>query len=197
MDSDVAGDVARSGRSKSIPGEVGIWLFILGDLIVFSLFFGNYLYDRSLDVELFSRSQATLSQSIGTVNTLVLLASSWFVVKGLHAVRVKAVYPGRWFAAAWGCGLIFSINKLVEYVGKARVDIGAMTNDFYMYYFVLTGIHFVHVLVGMALLMLMRNVAVKATRTAGDARFLETGASFWHVVDVLWIVLFPLLYLIH
>src|SRR5690606_21603109 len=79
--------LAKNAGEKHLPGEAGVWVFILGDMLVFSLFFCIFIYYRALDVELFLTSQAQLNQNYGAVNTLLLLTSSWFVVMALNAVR--------------------------------------------------------------------------------------------------------------
>jgi nitric oxide reductase NorE protein len=117
------------------------------------------------------------------------------------ATAVQAVRTGRRRAAglylrvALGCGLGFCGVKILEYGEKFRAGIAINSNDFFMYYFVFTGIHLLHVLIGMSVLIFMTRVVAGEV----DGRrlgYLESGASFWHVVDLLWIALFALLYLL-
>lgn len=196
---DAAGSVrapAPHGTDPEIPGEPGVWVFVLGDMLVFGLFFSVYVYYRGLDIELFNASRATLNQNYGALNTLILLFSSWFVVMGVvdvrdHGGRVAA----RLFGAGFLCGVAFALVKVFEYGEKFRAGIGITTNDFYMYYFIFTGLHLVHVLVGMAVLAFLYRMATRGITTANGIRIMESGAIYWHMVDLLWIVLFPLLYL--
>lgn len=179
-----------------IPGEVGIWVFILGDMAVFGLFFGVFLYERGDQVELFNASQATLNMTFGAVNTLLLLTSSLFVAWGVRMLRERV---GRaaptLFGLAFLCGLAFAVNKVLEYGAKVDADLTPATNDFYMYFFVLTGIHALHLVIGMCVLAFMWRVARRPQARSNDIRAVESGASYWHLVDLLWVVLFPLLYL--
>jgi nitric oxide reductase NorE protein len=101
------------------------------------------------------------------------------------------------FALGVLCGVGFAIVKVLEYGEKIRAGITFNTNDFFMYYYVFTGIHFLHVLIGMGVLIGLGLYSRSGGFTAGKIRNLETGASFWHLVDLLWIVLFALLYLIN
>lgn len=138
--------------AKHIPGEPGIWVFIGGDMMVFTLFFGVYTWYRAQDVALYTRSQALLHIGYGAINTLLLLTSSLFVALAVHAVRsrIRGVAPTQ-FALALACGVGFGAIKFIEYGEKIRAGITLTTNDFFMYYFVLTGIHFMHVIIGMQL----------------------------------------------
>jgi nitric oxide reductase NorE protein len=179
-----------------VPGEPGIWVFVLGDMLAFGLFFSVYTYYRVLDVPAFQAAQATLNQNYGALNTVLLLISSWFVVLAVTDVRERSgtVAP-RLFIAAFLCGLAFAIVKVFEYGEKISAGINITTNDFFMYYFIFTGLHLVHVLIGMGVLVFLWSLSRADMAGANDMRIMESGAIYWHMVDLLWIVLFPLLYL--
>ncbi|RLA41524.1 MAG: cytochrome c oxidase subunit 3 family protein [Gammaproteobacteria bacterium] len=188
-----------------VPGEVGVWVFILGDMLIFGLFFIVFVYYRGLNVELYAQSQATLNQNYGAINTLFLLASSWFVAMGVDDMRNKTVRLAPvFFPLAMLCGLGFGVVKIIEYSEKISAGITITSNDFYMYYYIFTGLHFLHVLIGMGVLVFLwhrarlaaKNTLARDTAVIEKDRVLiESGASYWHMVDLLWIVLFPLLYL--
>jgi nitric oxide reductase NorE protein len=184
-------------RTRHVPGEAGMWVLILGDMAVFALLFAVYLYYRAQDPAVFRASQLRLNQTFGVVNTLLLLSSSLCVVTGVRALRqrVARVAPAM-FAAAWLCGFGFVVDKYLEYSDKLAHGIKPATNNFWMYFYALTGLHLVHLLLGMVVLAFC---FVQSRKPALDARrfsFVEGGACFWHMVDLLWIVLFPLLYLV-
>jgi nitric oxide reductase NorE protein len=180
-----------------IPGEEGIWILIFGDLVVFSLFFIIFLYYRGQNPELFDASQAHLNQALGAINTLLMLSSSWFVATAVQAARKNlARLTQLCFLMAFACGVAFGVVKALEYAEKIRAGITLNTNDFYMYYFVFTGIHFLHVLIGMGVLSVLAVYSRAGAFNESKIRHFESGASFWHLVDLLWIVLFALLYLI-
>jgi nitric oxide reductase NorE protein len=185
------------GSNAHIPGEEGIWILIFGDLVVFSLFFIVFLYYRGQNAELFDASQAHLNQALGAINTLLMLSSSWFVATAVQAARKNlARLTQLCFMMAFVCGVAFGVVKVLEYAEKIRAGITLNTNDFYMYYFVFTGIHFLHVLIGMGVLSVLAVYSRTGTFNESKIRHLESGASFWHLVDLLWIVLFALLYLV-
>jgi len=186
---------AQARPEKVLPGEEGVWILVLGDMIVFGLFFITYLYYRAQEADLFERSQSLLNVDLGVLNTLLLLTSSWFVVMGVEAVRdgrnrgAKAL-----LRLAFLCGAGFCAIKAIEYTEKFRDGITLVTNDFFMYYFMYTGIHLLHVAIGLGVLLFLMHKTDAATPR--DAPLFESGATFWHMVDLLWIMLFPLLYLV-
>ncbi|MBA2347686.1 MAG: cytochrome c oxidase subunit 3 family protein [Solirubrobacterales bacterium] len=183
--------------ARHLPGEEGTWIFILGDMTVFALLFGVYIDARSKDPALFTQSQAALHQAYGAINTLLLLSSSLMVVMAIRAIRggVRDIAPYL-FVGAIVCGLGFSLMKFFEWSDKLSDGINPATNDFWMYYYILTGLHFFHLILGMGVLTFCWVQSRKPSLDARQFAFVEGGACFWHMVDLLWIVLFPLLYLV-
>ena len=193
------GSISEGGTvtESHVPGELGVWIFIFGDMIIFSLFFMVFLYYRNLDTQTFLNSQKLLSQNFGAVNTIFLLTSSWFVVLAVQAVRRNSGrIAGRLFLLAFLCGIGFAIVKFLEYGEKIRGGYTLITNDFFMYYYIFTGIHFIHVILGMAVLVFLYRKSRSVQFSATDIQMFESGGAYWHMVDLLWIVLFPLLYLV-
>jgi len=187
----------NSNKTQHLPGEAGIWVFILGDMVVFALFFAVFAYYHSLDIQLYTESQSTLNQNYGVINTLLLLTSSWFVVLAVQGVRKNQNTMARlFFAGGFLCGSGFALVKILEYREKIQHGITMMTNDFYMYYYIFTGIHFLHVIIGLSILMFLLLKTKQYSFTTKDIQTFESGAAYWHMVDVLWIVLFSLLYLV-
>ncbi len=184
-------------KVQRLPGEEGVWVFILSDMVVFALFFAVFVYYRSLDIQLYTESQSTLNQNYAAINTLLLLTSSWFVVLALHEVRNNKTTMARlFFASGFLCGIGFASVKILEYSEKIHHGITMMTNDFYMYYYIFTGIHFLHVIIGLSVLMFLLLKTKQNSFTMKDIQTFESGAAYWHMVDLLWIVFFPLIYLV-
>ena len=185
-----------------LPGEPGVWVFILGDMLMFALFFGVFVHYRAQDPALYLQSQTTLNQSFGAINTMLLLTSSWFVVGAVRDARNQRTGRGcTRIILALACGAGFITVKFFEYREKISAGITLTSNDFYMYYYMLTGIHLLHVMIGMGVLIFLWRT-LRHSALPGNARshasvvaHLESGASFWHLVDMLWIFLFALLYL--
>lgn len=188
-------------KTKYPPGDFGIWIIIYIELITFGALFLGYAYTRRLHVELFNTSQLLLDQRAGFVNTLILITSSWLVVKAVHAIKHMKKDEAHKEAAhlllgAMGFGSLFLLVKMMEFSGKYAQGINLSTNAFFMFYFILTIFHFLHVLLGVIILFNLYQNTKAGQYNAQNHRGLETGASYWHMVDLLWIVLFPLIYII-
>jgi len=183
-------------QPQELPGDFAIWLFIYAELLVFGVFFISYAVVRSHNVALFNESQLLLDARLGLLNTLVLISSSYFVVRAVHAIQhnnqSKCVVWLNWAIAS---GLIFVVVKIVEFYSKAAEGINLSTNVFYMYYLSMTFFHFMHVILGLVILFAVMLKARRGGYSTEDHIGVETGASYWHMVDLVWIVLFPLVYL--
>ncbi len=192
----MSGTVTPPG-TRRIPGESGTWVFLFGDMAVFGAFFVTFLVERAKAPEVFDAARGTLHLGVGVLNTLVLLTSSLLVVLALNALRAGAgSIATRAAAGAIAFGLVFIALKVFEYISLATAGHGPGANDFYLYYFILTRLHLFHVCLGLAALAFVltqtRRAELSATRTA----LVEGAACFWHLVDLLWIFLFALLYLV-
>ncbi len=164
---------------------------------MFTLLFCVFLYYRAADPVVFSTGQLHLNRAYGGINTLILLTSSWFVAAGVHKVRQgDGAEASRLFTATIACGAAFATIKLLEYGEKIIAGHTVFENDFFLYFFILTGIHFMHLNVGVGALFYMRRRTRATDAGAGALPLLEAGAIYWHLVDLLWIVIFPLVYLL-
>lgn len=172
-------------------------MFVTGDLLVFTLFFGTYLYYLGLQRALFLRDQADLSQVIGLMNTLVMLTSSWCVALAVRRRRECAGADARPLVlGAVVCGVIFLIDKGVEWARLIASGHTLLSGNFFMLFFMLTGIHAMHVLIGVGILLyLLTHVSGGLNRPQVGQSAMESCATFWHLVDLLWVVLFALFYL--
>lgn len=180
-------------QRNHLPGDGSMWVFVLGDLIIFGAYFLIFMIYRSQERELFLESQQHLSLTTGVVNTLVLLASSWFVATSVHATRAGEYQRAlRLTLLGGGCGVLFLAIKAYEWTSKIVEGYTFPSNDFFMFYYMLTGVHLFHVALGLVFL----GVTVVELRKPHLRRIfmVETGATYWHMVDLLWIVIFALLY---
>ncbi|MES2682025.1 MAG: cytochrome c oxidase subunit 3 family protein [Pseudomonadota bacterium] len=188
---------ASAATTDRLPGDQDVWIFIFAELLMFGAFFVAYIFNWVGNVEAYTRSQLTLDRSLGLVNTLLLIVSSWAVVSAVEAARGNhSRQVARLLGMAIFCGLSFMIVKAFEYTAKLNSGISILSDDFYMFYFCLTGIHALHVMAGLTILVVMFLNAREGRYGAQTTKGLETGASYWHMVDLLWIFLFPLLYLL-
>ncbi len=187
------------------PGDFAIWIVIYIELVTFGLMFVGYAFTRRADVALYNHSQLALSQTSGFIDTLILITGSYFVVKAVNAVKnvsgsqTKAsnLLASKWLGGAIFCGVAFLINKLLEFSDIFAQGINLSTNNFFMFYLLLTMFHFMHVSLGTIILFnIRRRTRSENVYSIDDTRGIETGAVYWHLVDLLWIVLFPLIYII-
>ncbi|MGB2832089.1 MAG: cytochrome c oxidase subunit 3 family protein [Methylotenera sp.] len=184
-------------NQEDLPGDFAIWIFIFAEMLAFGVLFVAYAFTRAKNVELFNASQLTLSRNSGAINTLVLITSSYFVVRGVAAIKHGlSKQCAHWLTGAFLLGGVFVSIKMVEFHDKFAADITMSTNSFYMFYLSLTFFHFMHVLMGMIILACIILKVRRGGYSAQDYIGVETGASFWHMVDFLWIILFPLVYII-
>jgi nitric oxide reductase NorE protein len=194
---EITGAPAVGAARKNNAAVSGILTFVIADLGVFAMLFASFMVDRSGNVALFNQSSRTLNVHLGILNMLILVSSGACVVFAVSAARQGRLLAVRnWVLAAFLVGSGFAISKLVEYSDKFAHGIGMQTNAFYMYYFALTGAHFLHFLGGMAALAF---IWFRAARHASGAAFrsqIEAVGLYWHMVDLLWMLIFPLLYVL-
>ena len=189
-------DVGEAGKqARFVPGQPDMWAFVLFETLVFTGYFGFYLFYRARSPELFLHSQAQLDLRIGVVNTLVLLLSSWSVARCVQSARAGAYGAAlRDVLITAAFATVFLFFKVFEWVRLVRLGNGLDSNDFFTYYFFLTGIHFVHLLIGfVALGVIVYQLRGPARRSQ---QIVETSATYWHTVDFLWVLIFALLYVV-
>jgi nitric oxide reductase NorE protein len=181
-----------------VPGEPGIWALIFTDLGIFTVYFIITMFEWRAHPDAFAAGHGSLSLTIGILNTFFLLTASLFVALGVHALRQgRVALVRRLFLGAGVCGAAFVINKYFEWSGELAHGHSPHTNVFFQLYFVITGIHLAHVLIAMTLLgfMRLRAAQVVGAPTPKQARFVENCASYWHMVDLLWLGILALYYL--
>jgi nitric oxide reductase NorE protein len=185
---------SENESSPRFPGEAGIWVLIGGELTAFAAFFLTFSFYRGLDPARFDASHRLLDHGIGLANTLILLTSSLFVALAVRRVREGRGDAGIWLRLALLCGGAFATLKVFEYWQKIAGGITPLTNDFFMYYFAFTGVHLLHVVIGSAALVFAIG-ALRREPSPGRTMIVECVGLFWHLVDLLWIILFALFYL--
>lgn len=177
------------------PGDLAIWIFILAELSVFAAFFAAYAFTRMHHADLFNHYQLTLNRDAALVNTLALITSSYCVVRAVAAIREDHRRSCiRWLGGAMALGGLFLLVKAAEYSEHFSAGINLSTNTFYMFYLSLTFFHFMHVIMGLVILAAITLKARRGGYSAAQHTGVETGAAYWHMVDLVWLILFPLVY---
>ena len=176
-----------------MPGDIHMWVMVLGDLAIFGAYFIIYMIYRTMAPQEFLAAQQHLNVTVGVVNTVVLLTSSWFIARSVLATRagdperaVRLTYLGGAF------GVAFIGIKAYEWSHAIAGGYTMPSSDFFMFYYMLTAVHVFHVALGLLIL----GIVVRELRNPRKRRtsMVESGATYWHMVDLLWIVIFGLLY---
>lgn len=177
------------GVFGELPGDLMMWVLIISELLVFGGALLAFLAVRAGDPAGFSADQALVDRTAGAVNTMVLVTSG--LCAGLavvHRERENRPLARRWLLAAGVLGVVFLIVKSFEYAQKAALGIGIETSPFFTFYYLTTGFHALHVVAGIVILALVA--------WADSVRNMEVAVSFWHMVDLVWVLLFPVIYLL-
>lgn len=177
-----------------LPGDFAMWCFILVELLVFAMLLCSMAWARSQWPDMFAAGSARLDRGAGLFNTVVLLSGSYAAARGVYSGHARALRRG--FLIAAGCGLAYTVVKCVEYVHLYAAGYTLRTDTFHFFYFFGTAFHLMHVLLGMVMLCVIAAHTGRHGRiTAQQGRSAEAVAAYWHMVDLVWLVLFPQLYL--
>lgn len=199
----------KDAMHEFVSGKEGIWLFMVTEILMFGGLFVGYFLMHANYPEMFAEGASYLDWRMGSVNTIVLIISSFTM-----ALSINLIQTGKTKKASWAlgitllCGLCFMVIKYFEYMHKFHLGlfpgkfmaypeaIHANLGLYFGFYYCMTGLHGTHVLIGMGLItwVLIRNM-----RGEFDNNYflpVEGVGIFWHIVDLIWIFLFPLLYLI-
>lgn len=176
-----------------MPGQADMWVLVMIEALTFSAYFVVYALDYRANAALYLHSQAQLELSLGVLNTLVLLTSSWSIAHCVEYSRsgdYQSALRYLWLTVSGG--IVFSAMKLFEW----SIEIGkgfTFTSDaFSAYYYFMTGMHLLHVLAGLIALGVVYYQLASPRRRSQE--IIESGAIFWHMVDFLWVIIFTLLY---
>jgi len=187
--------------------KMGMWLFLFTELLFFGGLFLLYAVYRSDFPQEFYATSAGLDRTVGAINTLVLITSSLTMACSITAIKKGETKSAVIFQLLTiGLALVFLGIKYYEWGAKighgmypgsdALLSAGQGEIIFYSLYFVMTGIHGLHVLAGIVLIALMIRMTLKGIISTHDFVRLENTGLYWHFVDIIWVYLFPLLYLI-
>ena len=180
-------------NQRRVPGQIDIWYFVLIEVVIFSSYFITYMLYRSWDPALYLQSQAHLSQNFGALNTVILLVSSWLIARAVQSAREQQYEAAQKLVAMTIlCGVLFITSKLFEWSLKIHEGFEFSTNQFFSFYYFLTGIHVLHVLIGFVFLGVVLYQLHSPQRRS--IKVIESGAIYWHMVDFLWVIIFALFY---
>jgi cytochrome c oxidase subunit 3 len=214
----------ETAEQQREAASFGMWLFLLTEIMFFGGLFFAYLLYRNWYYDAFVSASNSISMPLGLINTIVLISSSFTMAMGVWSaeVRNKKALQG-WLMATILLGFVFLGIKSVEYTQKfeehhvpgasfdisdfvhpkdARekpltVDMANRTQIYFSLYFAMTGVHALHMIIGIAILFVLLYKARTGLYTTGYVQPIENFGLYWHFVDIVWIFLFPFLYLIN
>lgn len=187
-----------SSDRRKIPGSMAIWSAILAEMSEFAIMFIVYFLAKVHNPELFAKGPLRLSTLAGTANTLIMLTSSFFVVRAVIAIRKNQPdICTRWLWAAVAAGGLYLVVKYFEYQWNTTQGLATETNIFYAVYYYITFNHFLHVGWGSVAIMWVIHRVNSGIYTVDEHEGLINIAVYWHMIDLAWITIFPLLYVLH
>lgn len=178
------------------PGGMLLWIIIFLELITFGIALVAMVHNAKLEPDVFHNSRLLLNPIYGTVNTLILLTSGFFMALSVQKLKAgKRQKSQKFLVATIVFGLLFLVVKSVEYSSKIDAGLGLGHNTFFTYYWLLTLFHVIHVIVGLVILFSVF-FGVKKGKSTTTIEDVEASAAFWHMCDLIWLLLFPIIYLL-
>lgn len=179
------------------PGGFVIWVFILCELLGFGIGLIMFAFEQNSMPEVFKASKSNLNQLYGTLNTIILITSGFLVALASKAhqsnFKQKTI---KLLLGATTLGITFLVLKGLEYDEKLNLGISLGHSTFFDYYWLLTAFHALHVLLGVFILIILIYKTHTDSPYAEEDFNFETGCMFWHMCDIIWVLVFPIIYLI-
>ncbi|MFA9392230.1 MAG: cytochrome c oxidase subunit 3 family protein [Prolixibacteraceae bacterium] len=187
--------------------KIGMWLFIFTELLLFGGLFIAYSIYRFRNPDAFHLAAEELDRSVGIINTIILLISSATIAMALTAIQLKKIGHAKLLTAITiVLAFVFLINKYFEWGAKIEhrlypgsehlMELSQGEILFFGLYFAMTGLHALHILIGLTLMFIVLARLQNGSLAPDNFSLLENSALYWHLVDIIWIFLFPLFYLI-
>jgi heme/copper-type cytochrome/quinol oxidase subunit 3 len=184
--------IATTRSATGIPtGKLAVWWVIASEIVIFGGLLASYVMHRLGHPEWAGYASHT-NTWFGGINTFVLLTSSLFAVLGHYAAEHgDGKKAAKWLVATGAGGLTFIGIKAVEWTGEIQHGFTLTTNGFWHFYYTAAGLHALHVIAGVVIMLIIANDA----RKGKELHRVELIGVYWHFVDIVWIFLFPLLYI--
>ena len=187
--------VSEENPSERVPGGRDIWFFVLFESAIFTSYFCVYLFNRTQHEQVFLFAQSHLLLWLGVLETIVLLTSSWTMARCIQHARAGRYNASKRDALLTAAlGVVFLILKIVEWVRLIQAGHTFTSSEFFQYFFFLTVIHCIHLLIGFVVLGVLWYQLSDQKRRSQQT--VETCATYWHSVDFYWVVIFALLYVV-
>ncbi len=178
------------------PGGILIWIIIFLELITFGAALIAMAYYGKQESEVFHESRLLLNITYGTINTVLLLTSGFFMAVTVHEIKnARKKKAQKYMLVTMLFGIFFLVLKAIEYQAKLNAGMDIGFNTFFTFYWLLTLFHVIHVIVGLVILGSVY-FGIKKEKSTTKIEDVEASAAFWHMCDLIWLLLFPIIYLI-
>lgn len=188
---------AMINKQQRLPGDLAMWIFILAELAAFTLFILAFSITQFLKPEIFALGRAQLDSSTGFAMTAGLLSSGFLAALAVERVRKDLpVQAGVLLLLAIASGMVYVVLKVQEYSHLAGLGFDLEYNTFFTLYWITTAFHFLHVLLGLSVLGFLTLRCFARGYGSQQHTGMESGVMYWHMVDLVWVLIFPLVYLL-
>ncbi|TYA52367.1 cytochrome c oxidase subunit 3 [Formosa maritima] len=191
--------ITQQHQTKDIlypPGGILMWIIIYLELLTFGAVLIAMVWYSKDEPELFHQSRIQLNTTFGAINTLFLLVSGYFMALTVGALKIQNITKSKiYLKLTMVGGLLFLGLKTVEYLDKIEAGLTMGYNTFFSFYWMLTLFHVIHVLVGLVILASVLRAMIKKPEEL-ILEDVEASATFWHMCDLIWLLLFPVIYLV-
>jgi nitric oxide reductase NorE protein len=178
------------------PGGILMWIIIFLELITFGLALISMVYYSKENPELFHESRLQLNGVIGTINTLLLISGGFFMAQSVAYLKQENIQKSSLYLKLTMLGgVLFLVLKTFEYISKIDAGLTIGYNTFFTFYWMLTLFHVIHMLVGLVILGSIY-IGINKKESTTTIEDVEASAAFWHMCDLIWLLLFPIIYLL-
>ena len=178
------------------PGGILMWIIIFLELFTFGMaLIAMVIYSKD-EPEVFHSSKLLLNTTFGSINTIFLITSGFFMAMSVKSLKEKNVQKSSWYLKLTMIGgVLFLAMKGIEYYDKIEAGLTVGYNTFFTFYWMLTLFHVIHVIIGLVILGSVF-IGMKNKKSTTSFEDVEASAAFWHMCDLIWLLLFPIIYLI-
>lgn len=195
MTSEDSNNTPDQSQDWQLPGGLFIWIISLHEFLLFSIGISIYKYQNHTNLTEFTAEKNHLNLILGVTYTVILLASGWMIAEALESYKKnQSKIARRFLLAGISCGTLFLVIKLLDFNEKLLQGKKFGSDTFWTLYWFLNGFHFVHILIGSSLLLSFY-LKTKKILTSTDIESFTSLGVFWHICDIIWILIFSTFYL--
>ncbi len=188
----------QTPTNTGIPnGKLGIWVFLASEVMLFGAFISSFIVLRMGSPNFGVPAHEIMGRPLATLNTFVLISSSAAMVMALASIQEDDVLRfARWMRLVLTLGVVFLVIKMFEYHHKIHEGLTISSSLFGSFYYTMTGLHAIHIIAGLVFNGYILYHGKRGRWSHGKWERVEYAGLYWHFVDLVWVVIFPLFYLV-